>query len=127
VQHAPSLDREEPHPDTLPSYSKSDFPDIRFWTKSDWLDFKNKGKDSSTLRSKAGPQGGTRCAQGTNISMIYLKDTNREPIDGRQAADIHEFARKIWACFYNEEIAPTKWGDAEKKVKDRYTHEMELW
>ena len=108
AQHAPSLDREELRPDTLPSYSKSDFPDIRFWKKGDWLDFKNKGKDSSTLGSKAGSRGGTRCAQGTNISIIYLEDTNGEPIDGCQAADIHKFARKIWACFYNEEIAPTK-------------------
>jgi hypothetical protein len=54
--------------------------------------------------------------------MTYLEDTNGEPIDGRQAADIREFARKIWACFYNEEIALTKWGNAEKNVEDRYTH-----
>jgi hypothetical protein len=126
VLHASSTDREEPHPDTLCLCSKSDFPDINFWTKGEWLDFKNKGRDSSARGSKASPWGGTRCAQGTNVAMQYLKDTNGEPIDGQTATDIWEFTRKIWVEFYDEGIAPTKWNEAKSKVKDQYTCEMEI-
>jgi hypothetical protein len=124
--HAPNADREEPRPDTLRSYSKSDFPDINFWTKGEWLDFKNKGKDSSAMGSKAGPRGGTRCAQGTNVAMQYLEGADGEPIDGRAAADIREFARKIWAGFYDQGMAPERWNYAKPNVRDEYIHEMEL-
>jgi hypothetical protein len=124
--HASSADREEPRPDTLRLCSKSDFPDINFWTKGEWLDFKNKGRDSSAVGSKAGPRGGMRCAQGTNVAMQYLEDTDREPINGRVAADIREFARKIWAGFYDQGMAPEKWNEAKPKVRDEYTCKMEL-
>jgi hypothetical protein len=125
--HAPNADREEPCPHMLPSYSKSDFPDINFWTKGEWLDFKNKGKDSSAMGSKAGPQGGTRCAQGTNMAMQYLEGADGEPIDGQAATDIHKFARKIWAGFYDQGMAPERWNNAKPNIRDEYTHEMELW
>jgi hypothetical protein len=125
--HASSADREEPHPDTLCLCSKSDFPNINFWTKGEWLDFKNKGRDSLAMGSKAGPWGGTRCAQGTNVVMQYLEDANREPINGQAAADIWEFTRKIWAGFYDQGMAPKKWNKAKPKVRDKYTCEIELW
>jgi len=42
------------HPDTLPQYSKSDYPHIHYWSRSEWLNFRNK-KDSSILGSEASP------------------------------------------------------------------------
>ena len=59
-----------------------------------------------------------RCAQGTNVSMQYLEDVDGEVIDGRLAADIREFARKIWARFYSEGKAPPKWGEATMDLED---------
>ena len=123
--HPPDADRQEPRSDTSSSYSRSDFPDINFWTKGDWLNFKNKGKDSSVLGTTGGPRGGTRCAQGTNVSMQYLEDVDGEVIDGRLAADIREFARKIWARFYSKGKAPPKWGEAMMDLEDRYTSKIE--
>jgi hypothetical protein len=125
--HPHDADREEPCSDTLSSYTKSDFPDINFWTKGDWLNFKNKGKDSSVLGTMGGPRGGTRCAQGTNVSMQYLKDVDGEAINGWLVADIWEFARKIWVHFYSEGKAPPKWGKATMDLEDWYTSEMERW
>jgi hypothetical protein len=115
VLHAPSSDSKVTCSDML---SLVDYPCINYWKKGDWLKFRTKEKNSSALGSKASPRGGTRCVQGTNILMIYLEDMNREPIDGCLAANIHKFARKIWACFHNEGRAPAKWSNADKKVED---------
>ena len=98
----PNAYRIQPVSDKSHLYSKADYPDVCFWSRMEWLKFKNQRKDSSGLfGSEAGPRGGTRCAQGKNVSMQYLEHPNGEAIDGRLAADIQEHARTIWADFYD--------------------------
>ena len=86
--HGVSAGREEQRTDRLHPYVKANFPDIRYWTRNEWLHFRNNKKDSNVLGSEAGPQGGTRCAQGENVSMQYLEHPDGEAVDGRLAAGI---------------------------------------
>ncbi len=41
------------------------------------------------------------------------------------AAQIQVFARSIWQGFYQQRMAPEKWGDAFKEVRDTFIHDME--
>ena len=86
--HAPTPYIEKPRIDMLLSYSKEDYIKIRYWTRDEWFDVRNKKKNSSSLEPEAGPRGGTRCAQGTNVAMLYLEDTDGNPINGRVVAKI---------------------------------------
>ena len=52
--HAPNTDKGDLCLNMLPLYLRSDYPDIHYWYRNEWLKFKNKGKDSSDLGSKAG-------------------------------------------------------------------------
>ena len=57
--------------------------------------------------------------------MQYLEDTDGNPIDDHMAASIREYARTIWADFYQQEIAPERWNSAAKRVRDEYAVKME--
>jgi len=68
-----------------------------------------------------------RCAQGHNISMQFIKEADRQPISSMQAEDIQAFARTIWTDLYARGLAPKTWGNASRKVHDKYEREMETW
>ena len=100
----------------------SKFPEVKYWTKQDWKEVENKRKNSSEV---AGPRGGGRSAKGENVMMLYVEHDNGRPVSGAMASDIRDFARSIWRGFYSRGMAPEKWGDVSKAVKDDYIHDME--
>lgn len=108
-----------------PVYSRSDYPNVRYWYKEAWRQVESKRKDSSNLGSNASIRGGTRCAQGENVSTTYIEESDGTPIPGLRAAEIREFARSIWKGLYSRGLAPPKWRDATLRVQDEYTAEME--
>jgi hypothetical protein len=55
AMNLPTADSNESGSDTLDSYSQSEYPNIHYWTKGKWVDFKNEEKNSSIQGSKAGP------------------------------------------------------------------------
>ena len=104
---------------------RSDYPSVRYWTKDEWIEAETKRKDTSHLGSNTGIRGGTRCAQGENVSMTYIEEPDGRAISGRRTAEIREFARSIWRDLYSRGLAPKKWRDAPRRVQDEYAHEME--
>ena len=104
---------------------RSDYPSVRYWTKDEWIEAETKRKDTSHLGSNTGIRGGTRCAQGENVSMTYIEEPDGRAISGRRTAEIREFARSIWRDLYSRGLAPKKWHDAPRRVQDEYAHEME--
>ena len=89
-----------------PVYSRSDYPNVRYWYKEAWRQVESKRKDSSNLGSNASIRGGTRCAQGENVSTTYIEESDGTPIPGLRAAEIREFARSIWKGLYSRGLAP---------------------
>ena len=104
---------------------RSDYPSVQYWTKDEWIEAETKRKDTSHLGSNTGIRGGTRCAQGENVSMTYIEEPDGRAISGRRAAEIREFARSIWRDLYSRGLAPQKWRDAPRRVQDEYACEME--
>src|SRR5712691_7180504 len=103
-------------------YLRSDYPGVKYWTKQDWKEAENKRKDSSEV---AGPRGGGRSVKGENVMMLYIENDDGNPVSGSMAAAIRDFARSIWRGFHQQGMAPEKWGDVSKAVKDDYIHDME--
>ena len=107
-------------------YSQSDYPHIKYWTRMQWKDNENNNKDASDiLEIKDKTRGGTRSAKGENVMMLYIEHKDGTPIDGNTAAQIREHARLIWKDLFHRGIAPEKWTDASKEVRDEYFREME--
>jgi len=111
-----------PEPTIVP---RSDYPNIKYWTRDEWTVFESKRKDSSDPKDKAGPRGRTRCAQGHNVSMQFIEEADGRPISSTQAEDIRAFARTIWTDLYARGLALKTWGNASRKVHDEYEREME--
>jgi len=107
------------------SCSRSDYPDIKYWTKEEWNEAQSAKKNSSDPVDQPGARGRSRCAQGENVSAKYLEQTNGTPIGGRQAADIRAYARSIWIDFDKRNVAPRKWSHAPRSLQDEYVRDME--
>jgi len=102
--------------------SQSAYPEVKYWFKQAWKDAENQRKDLSNIGS---PHGGGRSAMGENVMMLYIEKEDGMPVDGSIAGAIWDDARSIWQGFYNLEMAPEKWGDASKEVRDVFVHEIE--
>jgi hypothetical protein len=109
----------------LTPFLQSDYPGVKYWNKSDWKKTENSRKDSSDLEAKCGGRGGARSSKGENVMMLYIENADGSPVDGTLAGSIREFARSIWREFHAQGIAPGRWGDAPREVRDKYCHEME--
>jgi hypothetical protein len=57
--------------------------------------------------------------------MLYIEHANGTSVSGAMAAEIRDFARSVWRGFYVRGMAPEKWGDASRQVRDEYIREME--
>jgi len=104
------------------TYSRSEYPQIQYWTRQEWRVIENMKKDSSEV---AGPCGGTRLAQGENVNMQFIEYANGTPVSGTLAHDIRSFAKSIWQGFYNRGMTPETWGSMSRAVEDEYICKME--
>jgi len=116
---------EESQPTTLPVYSRSDFPDIKYWTREEWDKFEAMKKNSTDPTIKTRSHGKTRCANDKNVNSTYLKLSDGTPIGGKKAMDVQAYARSIWVDLYTRGIAPKKWSKASRTVHKEYAREME--
>jgi len=115
----------ESDPEAAPTYSRANFPDIKFWTKEEFMEFEAKRKDLSDPMDQPGPCGRTRCAQGENVTMLFIEQSDGRAVSGMHAGDIRYFARSLWKDLYARGLAPETWGDAPRSIQDEYAHKME--
>ncbi|KAF8805084.1 hypothetical protein BYT27DRAFT_7007191, partial [Phlegmacium glaucopus] len=83
-----------------------DFPQIAFWTKSDWLAMK---KEVVASFDHPGERGKTRAAKCENVAMNFIEDINSQPIDGHKAMEIWKAVREIWVEMDQAGVAPQTW------------------
>ena len=124
MPHGPS--EEKPDPAARAVRSRSEYPDIKYWTRDEWTVTESRKKESTDpTDSKTGQKGRTRCAQGENVSATFIEDTDGELIGGKEVSDIRAHARSLWKDFYARGIAPKKWSDAPRSLIDEYSRDME--
>jgi hypothetical protein len=51
--------------------------------------------------------------------MLFIEHTDGTSVDGIIVGKIREFARLIWVGLYDQKMAPEKWDNVSKKVKDQ--------
>src|SRR5260221_9866604 len=106
-------------PSTIPSYplQKANYPQVKFWTKKDWLESEEKNAES-------GSRGKGRLSKGINVRMRYIETAEGLIVDGFKASEMRTFARSIWLSFTELRIAPSKWGQCMIQTRQYYCHEM---
>jgi len=52
------------------------------------MEFEAKRKDSSNPMDQPGPHGRTRCTQGKNITVLFIKQSDGRAVSGMHAGDI---------------------------------------
>ncbi|KAG6807409.1 hypothetical protein H0H92_007647, partial [Tricholoma furcatifolium] len=115
------------HPPTVldipPRPQQKDYPNIKYWYKYQWLADKQALKDSGD--SKKCAKGRARQAQGVNVMLRYIEDSNGKVVDGFMAQKIRKLARTIWQSFAESGILPSTWGKASREANHQYRKEME--
>jgi hypothetical protein len=113
-----------PHPLTLglkASHSRDDFPEIKFWSKSDWTTAK---KDTVASFSRPGERGKTRAAKGENVAMSFIEDINGQPIDGHKATEIRKALRELWVEMDQAGLAPQTWSKVGHTILMNFRQRM---
>jgi hypothetical protein len=97
---------------------RSDYPQILFWFRQDWLHYERENSGATRLLSKG------KGRPGENISMRYIEGEDGNVIDGYRASEIRKFARSIWMQLANNSKAPKTWGKTDLESAKHYRQEM---
>jgi len=104
--------------------NRADYPNVQFWTKSDFKEKVGKDSDVTVFKKEAGVKGKARVAHGENVSSLYLEDRNGKVIDGHKLSEIKALARQIFQQLLSEGSTSTKWGKASVVVQQYYRQAM---
>jgi hypothetical protein len=102
---------------------REDYPNVRFWTKRDWLDRSEQESDNMIL-DNSGRRGKARASQGINVTMRYVEDENGKLVNGHRATEMRRHARLIWVHMAKSGGPPLSWGKADVKLSQTYCQEM---
>jgi hypothetical protein len=100
---------------------REDYPNVRFWTRREWMD--RSGQESDSI-DNSGQRGKARASQGINVAMRYVEDRNGTVVNGHRATEMRRHARLIWVHMANNGGVPPSWGKADVKLSQTYCHEM---
>jgi hypothetical protein len=103
---------------------QSDYPQIRFWFKQDWVEREKEHNDATTLAQGLSKDNRGKRRTGKNISLQYIEYQDGTMIDGFRASEIRKFARSIWMHLANRGKAPKTWGKVDMESAKHYHQEM---
>lgn len=104
----------------------TDFPQVKYWNKQAWKLYESECKNSTDLQTASGKRGATRSAQGINVMMLYIENSDGTLVSGVVAAQIREHARSIWRGFHSAlKSVPERWGDASMDMRAEFFFDME--
>jgi hypothetical protein len=104
---------------------RADYPGIRFWTRSEWMNYlKNTGDSSSYGAERV--RGRTLVSQGINKTAKYIEDDSGNPVDGYKLKDMLTHMRSIWSSLLLLHRAPTTWGKADIETSRHFHREMRV-
>ncbi|KAJ7441242.1 hypothetical protein FB451DRAFT_1441450 [Mycena latifolia] len=104
----------------LPSLSRDDYPDVRFWFRSDF----EKPAGGVSNKGAPNPHGRTLASQGKNVSGTYIEDKDGQMVDGFRVTAMGQLAQRIWFSLLGAGKAPPTWGQVTSEASTLYTNEM---
>jgi len=102
----------------LPALVRSDFPNVKYWTRREWKDHL-LARRSVTVFGESDQDGDTK-----NASMSYVEDKDGIPVTCDRATSIRKFAREIWTELLGNGKAPTSWSKVGLTAGHQYRSEM---
>lgn len=104
-----------------PPLQESDYTNVKFWNKQDWLHHRQKAKsdelpDAQTSASGVPRRGKSAQSQGVNVMMMFIEDANGVPVDGFRVQAIRAHAKAVWNTIAQAYAVPGKWGEATHEV-----------
>ena len=100
---------------------REDYPDVRFWTRRDWMD---RSEQDNDIMDNSGRRGKARASQGINVAMRYVENESGSIVNGYRATEMRRHARLIWVHMANNGGVPLSWGKADVKLSQTYCREM---
>lgn len=102
---------------------KEDYPNVRFWTRPEWMNHLKNSSDSSSYGTES-VRGRTLMSQGINKTAKYIEDGSGNPVDGYKLRDMLTHMRSMWSTLLSLNRAPTTWGKADMEIFRHFRHEM---
>ncbi|KZT69501.1 hypothetical protein DAEQUDRAFT_254619 [Daedalea quercina L-15889] len=100
----------------LKPLDQSEYPDVTFWHKNMWKDFKNKQRLTSDPSQKPGQRGRSRAANGENVNALWHEDEHGKAASGYRTGSSRAEARRIWKQWRRAGIAPETWASSPSSV-----------
>lgn len=100
---------------------QKDYPNIRFWKKTDWTEFfstkksSTKGNTATKLNEPVKPRGKTRISESDeNVNDQYLEKEDGSTMGGTEAGELRALLRGIFSeqKMVDPENMPPNWGSA---------------
>lgn len=105
-------------PQTL---QRADYTNVKYWEKGEWLAEEKR----TTEAALPGTRGGARAAQGINVSLLFVENTDGTPVSGARASSMREQAKTIFKDLHERNKAPQTWSKLSEDKKERYAQRME--
>lgn len=119
---AASGSRIGPVPST-PVLQRSDYPAIEFWHFHEYKNHLELTKGESNTDDPK-PRGSSRAAQGINVTMRYVQDTDGVTIDGFRATAIRGLATKLFVMAEASGVAPPTWNKGGLEFQSKFSAEI---
>lgn len=103
---------------------EADFPQVSFWTRDKWTTWE-KTEDGISNSKQTGGRGGSRMADGMNISMRYVENEDGNIINGFRVKTILKFAHSVFFQLRDHNKHPKTWGAAGIDIVRAFCEEME--
>lgn len=97
-------------PDPPPQCDRDDFPDVSWWTRSEWTIYVEKQRAKGLSHSK----------------LRFITREDGSALSTQRLKAISKAARLLWVSLYSERQDPTHWGTKTKFASDFFSNSMRL-
>jgi hypothetical protein len=91
-----------------PLYNKEEYPDVRFWSRSEWVRYDNKQREGGSSPGK----------------LDFLCDSEGSIVSKERLKSMTIVASSIWATFYRFRHDPYTWRKKTDWVSDYFARSM---
>ncbi|KAF8573641.1 hypothetical protein K439DRAFT_1624922 [Ramaria rubella] len=99
---------------------RSNYPDVPFWTQSDYETHKQDQKSSGFTEH------GSKCKDtaAPSLSLTFVTDARGTPVSQHTAMEMRACCRSIWTHLAAKGLVPTTWSNTALDAIDYYCQEM---
>ncbi|KAJ7226391.1 hypothetical protein C8J57DRAFT_1389549 [Mycena rebaudengoi] len=109
---------------------RENYPNIHFWTESEYqqeLQERKRAKGKASMAVAQSQRGSRRLVEDDeNVMAWFIENKDGDAITGTRAKQVREKARSLWIHLYDTGHCPQNWSDASSLVRDYYAYELAL-